>query len=65
MLNGIQFNSKCIIVEEAKSKPTHFSRANILRPTAPIFSKHLRDKNYHCKFPISSAIKVYCVTVNL
>ena len=32
-LNGIEFNSKCIIVEEAKNKPTAFSQANVLRPT--------------------------------
>ena len=36
-LNGIQFNPKCIIVEEAKIKPTAFSEANVLRPTSHQF----------------------------
>ena len=35
-LNGIEFNSKCIIVEEAKNKPTvQFSR-RIISPNAPL-----------------------------
>ena len=38
-LNGIQFSSKCIIVEEAKQKPTAFSEANILRTKSPVFGK--------------------------
>ena len=39
-LNGIQFDTKYIIVE-AKSKPTAFSEANVLRPTSPVFGKFL------------------------
>ena len=44
-LNGIEFNSKCIIVEEAKHKSTTFSEANVLRPTSPVFGNHLTDEN--------------------
>ena len=50
-LIGIQFNSKCIIVEEAKNKPTDFSEANIHRPTSTVFSNHLTDENYQSKPP--------------
>ena len=39
-LNGIEFSSKCITVEEAKNKPTAFSEANVLRPTSPVFGNH-------------------------
>ena len=42
-LNGIEFNSKCIIVEEAKNKPTAFSEANAFRSTSPVFGNHLTD----------------------
>ena len=50
-LNGIEFNSKCITVEEAKNKPTAFSEANAPRPTSPVFGNHLTDEN-QSKFPI-------------
>ena len=56
-LNGIQLNSKCIIVEEAKNKPTTFSEANILRPTSPAFSNHSANENYQNKLPIGSSKK--------
>ena len=36
-LNGIEFNSKCIIVEESKNKTTAFSETNAFGPTSPIF----------------------------
>ena len=40
-LNGIQFNSKYIIVKEPTNKLTSFSEANILTPISPVFrSKH-------------------------
>ena len=64
-LNGIQFNSKCITVQEAKNKPTAFSEANALRPTSPFFSNHLTDENYQSKFPLGSAKKNFRETVNL
>ena len=63
-LNGIEFNSKCIIVEEAKNKPTAFSEANALRPTSPFFGNHLTDEN-QSKLPIGSAKKAYSETVRL
>ena len=63
-LNGIEFNSKCIIVEEAKNKPTAFSEANALRPTSPVFGNHLTDEN-QSKLPIGSAKKTYSETVRL
>ena len=44
-LKGIQFHSKCIIVEEAKNKSTTFSEANVFRPTSPVFGNHLTDGN--------------------
>ena len=59
------FNFKCIIVEEAKNKPTAFSVANVLRPTSPVFSNHLTDENYQSKLPIDSSKKRYRETVNL
>ena len=55
-LNGIQFNSKRIIVEEAKNKLTVFSEANVLRPTSPVFGNHLTDEN-RSKLPTGSAKK--------
>ena len=64
-LNGIQFNSKCITVQEAKNKPTAFSEANALRPTSPVFSNHLTDENYQSKFPLGSTKKNFRETVNL
>ena len=63
-LNGIEFNSKCMIVEEAKNKPTAFSEANALRPTSPVFGNHLTDEN-QSKLPIGSAKKAYRETVRL
>ena len=63
-LNGIEFNSKCIIVEEAKNKPAAFSEANALRPTSPVFGNHLTDEN-QSKLPIGSAKKTYSETVRL
>ena len=63
-LNGIEFNSECIIVEEAKNKPKAFSEANALRPTSPVFRNHLADEN-QSKFPIGSAKKTYSETVHL
>ena len=63
-LNGIEFNSKCIIVEEAKNKPTAFSEANALRPTSLVFGNHLTDEN-QIKLPIVSAKKTYSETVRL
>ena len=63
-LNGIEFNSKCIIVEEAKNKPTAFSEAKTLRPTSPVFGNHLTDEN-QSKLPIGSAKKAYSETVRL
>ena len=44
-LNGIEFNSKCTVVEEAKNKPTAFSEANVVRLTSPVFGNHLTDEN--------------------
>ena len=64
-LNGIQFNSKCIIVEEEKNKPTAFSEADVNRPTSSVFSNHFTDENYQSKLPIGSAKKRYNETVNL
>ena len=61
-LNGIEFNSKFIIVEEAKNKPTSFSEANALRPTSPVFGNHLTDEN-QSKLPIGLAKKAYSETV--
>ena len=55
-LNGIQFNAKCIIVEEVKNKPTTFSEANVLGPTSPFFGNHLTDEN-QSKHPIGSGKK--------
>ena len=63
-LNGIEFNSKCIIVEEAKNKPTAFSEANALRATSPVFGNHLTDENQR-KFLRGSAKKAYSETVHL
>ena len=63
-LNGIQFNSKCIIVEEAKKKSVTFSEANVLRPKSPVFSNHSTDEN-QSKLPIGLAKKSYSETVNL
>ena len=63
-LNGIEFNSKCIIVEEAKNKPTAFSEANAVRPTSPVFGNHLTDENQG-KLPIGSTKKAYSETVHL
>ena len=63
-LNGIEFRSKCIIVEEAKNKPTAFSEANALRPTSPVFGNHLTDE-IQSKLPIGSAKKAYSETVHL
>ena len=63
-LNGIDSNSKCIIVEEAKNKSTAFSEANVLRPTSPVFGNHLTDGN-QSKLPIVSAKKSYSETVHL
>ena len=63
-LNGIEFNSKCIIVEEAKNKPTAVSEANVLRPTSPVFGNHLTDEN-ESKLPIGSAKKGYSETLHL
>ena len=56
-LNGIQFNSKCVIVEETKNKPTSFFDANVPRPTAPVFSNHLTDEICQIKLPLCSAKK--------
>ena len=50
-LHGIQFNSKCLIVEEAKTKTTAFSEANLLKPIWPVFGNHLKDEN-QSKIPI-------------
>lgn len=36
-LNGIQFNTKCIIVEEEENKPATFSEANVPRPTLSVW----------------------------
>ena len=55
-LNGIEFNSKCIIVEEAKNKPSAFSEANVLRPKSQVFCNHLTDEN-QSKLPRGSAKK--------
>ena len=63
-LNGIEFNSKCMIVEEAKNKPTAFSEANALRRTSPVFGNHLTDEN-QSKLSIGSAKKAYSETVRL
>ena len=63
-LNGKEFNSKCIIVEEAKNKSTAFSEANALRPTSPVFGNHLTDEN-QSKLPIGSAKKAYSETARL
>ena len=63
-LNGIEFNSKCTIVEEAKHKPTTFSEANVLRPTSPVFGNHLTDEN-QSKLLIGSVKKGYSETVHL
>ena len=35
-LNGIQFKTKCIIVEEEENKPPTFSEANVSRPTSSV-----------------------------
>ena len=63
-LNGIEFNSKCIIVEEAKNKPTAFSEANALRPISPVFGNHLTDEN-QSKLPIGSAKTGYSEMLHL
>ena len=62
-LNGIQFNSKCIIVEEDKNSRIAFSEANVLRPTSPVFGNHLTDEN-QSKLPIGSSKKVYSKMVH-
>ena len=62
-LNGIEFNSKCIIVEEAKNKPTTFSEANVLRPKTSVFGNYLTDEN-QSKLAVGSA-KSYIETVHL
>ena len=56
-LNGIQFNSKCLIVEETKNKPTSFFDANVPRPTAPVISNHLTDEICQIKLRLCSAKK--------
>ena len=63
-LNGIQFSSKCITVEEAKKSPTAVSEENALRPTSPVFSNNLTNEN-QSKLPIGSAKKSYSETANL
>ena len=63
-LNGVEFNSKCIIVEVAKNKPTAFSEANARRPTSPVFVNGLTDEN-QSKLPTGSAKKCYSETVHL
>ena len=47
------------MVEETKNKPTAFSKANVPRPTSPVFSNHLTDENYQSKLPICPAVKSY------
>ena len=63
-LNGIEFTSKCVIVEEAKNKTTAFSEANVLRPTSPVLENYLTDEN-QCKLPIGSPKGSYSETVHL
>ena len=46
-LNGTEFNSKCLIVQEAKNKPTTaFSEVRVPTTISPIFYNHLKNKNY-------------------
>ena len=63
-LNGIQFNSKCVKVEEAKNKPTAFFEANVVRPTSPVLDNHLTNEN-QSKLPTGLAKKSYSETVYL
>ena len=64
-LNGIQFNSKCVIVEETKNKPAAFFDANVPRPTSPVFSNHLTYENCQSKLSLGSAKNIYSKTVSL
>ena len=36
-----------MILEEAKTKPTAFSEANVPRTKSLVFSNHLTDENHH------------------
>ena len=63
-LKGIQFNSKCIIVEKAKNKPPAFSEVSVVRPTSPVFGNYLADEN-QSKLPIGSVKKSYSETAHL